>query len=580
VNRVITVAAVAVAVVALTVVALRREEPPAPPPAIRLSFPMPPELEAGFADETLDAAISPDGSDVVFVATARDSATGARGSAGIRQLWRRALDAERPQPLPGTLGAQQPAWKPTGRVIAFFADGRLKQITLDDGAVHDLAESPSALGASWLADGSLLFATGGGPIRRLKDGRVTDATTIHAPESAHVFPTTTGQDGSFVYTAVRDDGRRVAHLVTGNEARELTTTAGHAVIVDSRLLHVRDGVLLAYERDGETGELAPRGVPLALNVGVSSTGRALFAASRRLVLHASAAARASSLVWLDFSGTRGATVADAGDFWQVRLSPDDRMAALSSMDPLLRAFDIAVASTDGRGGVERLTLALAADTDPVWAPDAARLLFRSMAGGTADLFARRLRQREEANEVILRSDLDETPTDWRGERVLFQARRSGGADILALDVRTGQTEAIADTAFNETDARWSPDGRWIAYVSDESGRPDVYVRRPDLTRMRVSLGGGRRPRWTRDGRALIFLRGSEVMRAELTGGEPAGTLFSTPQRLFEAPGIRDFDVAHRSDRMVALLPVESEARPEIGVVMNWGSLIPESPRSR
>jgi Tol biopolymer transport system component len=533
---------------------------------------MPPDVDAGFADETVDAAISPDGSEIVFVATGRPSSTSDREQAGVQQLWRRALGVERADPLPGTLGAQQPAWKPTGKVIAFFADGRLKQITLDDGVVHDLVDAPSALGATWLADGSLLFATGGGPVRRLRDGRVTDASRLQAGESAHVFPLAAGADGSFVYTSVRDDGRRVAHLADEDGSRELTTTAGHAALVQGRLLHVRDGVLLAYERNSETGDLGPRGVPLALNVGVTTAGRALFVASSQLILHGATAARATTVVWLDLAGARGATVADAGDFWQVRLSPDDRLAALSSMDPLLRAFDIAVAATNGRAAVERVTLALAADTDPVWAPDGGRVLFRSMAGGTPDLFARRLRQQEEANEVILQSDLDETPTDWHGERVLFQARRNGASDILALDLRTGRTEAIADGAFNESDARWSPDGRWIAYVSDESGRPDVYVRRPDLTRVRVSFGGGRRPRWTRDGRSVLFLRGSTVMRADLTGGAPAGTLFSTAQRLFDAPGIRDFDVAHDSDRVIALLPVGTDARPEVNALLNWTSL--------
>ena len=571
-NR-IAVAIVAAAIGAVSVVALRREQPPPPPPAIRLSFPVPPDADAGFADETVDAAISPDGSEIVFVATARPSSTSDRGQAGVQQLWRRALGVERADPLPGTLGAQQPAWKPTGKVIAFFADGRLKQITVDDGVVHDLVDAPSALGATWLADGSLLFATGGGPVRRLRDGGVTDATRLGAGESAHVFPVAAGADGSFVYTSVRDDGRRVAHLATEDGTRELTTTAGHAALVQGRLLHVRDGVLLAYERNSETGDLGSRGVPLALNVGVTAAGRALFVASSQLILHAAAAARATTVVWLDLAGARGATVADAGDFWQVRLSPDDRMAALSSMDPLLRAFDIAVAATNGRSAVERVTLALAADTDPVWAPDGGRVLFRSMAGGKPDLFARRLRQQEEANEVILQSDLDETPTDWHGERVLFQTRRSGASDILALDLRTGRTEAIADGAFNESDGRWSPDGRWIAYVSDESGRPDVYVRRPDLTRVRVSFGGGRRPRWTRDGRSVLFLRGSTVMRADLTGGAPAGTLFSTAQRLFDAPGIRDFDVAHDSDRVIALLPVGTDARPEVNALLNWTSIV-------
>jgi eukaryotic-like serine/threonine-protein kinase len=573
VNRVIAIAVVAIAFVALSIVAWRhlREQPPAPPPALRLALSLPDNLDPGFDDETLDAAISPDETEVVFVATSRGpSAAGERP--GVRQLWRRRLVDERATPLPGTAGAQQPAWKPTGRVIAFFAEGRLKQITLQDGAVHDLVDAPSALGTTWLPDGSLLYGAGGGPIRRLLDGHAENATSLAAGDVGHAFPVASGAAGEFVYVAIRADGRRTARVVSPTGTRDLTATSGHAALVKERLLHVRDGVLLEYTRDSRTGDLSARGTPLALDVGVSAAGRALFVASPRLLLHAPRAARATEIRWLDFAGQRAERAADSGDYWQVDLSPDDRLAAVSVTDPLLGALDIAVVPADGSMSVQRLTLALAAETDPVWAPDGDRVLFRSMEGGTANLFARRLRQGSQPNEVILQSELDETPTDWAGNRILFHARRSGRFDLMVLDVPSGRSEPLAETAFNETDARWSPDGRWIAFVSDESGRADVYVRRPDLTRLRVSFGGGHRPRWTRDGRALLFIRGSEVMRADLTGGEPAGTLFSTAQPLFDAPGIRDFDVAHRGDRILAVLPVAPASRPPLSVVLNWTSL--------
>jgi hypothetical protein len=570
-SRVAAVVAIA-AFVVVSVPAFRhlREQPPPLQPALRFAFTTPAGLDPGFADETLDAAISHSEAEVVFVATRGEASATGGETAGERQLWRRALDAESAEPVPGTIGAQQPAWKRTGHVIAFFADGRLKQITLDDGVVHDLAEASPALGATWFDDGSLLYATGAGPIRRLLAGQPSEATTLSDGDVAHVFPSAADR-AEFVYVAVRGDGRRVARLVTAAGERELTTTAGHAAIVGPHLLHVRDGVLLAYERDRQSGDLSPRGVPLGLNVGVSSTGRALFAASPGLLLYAAALPRAMTVEWLDFSGRRVGTAADAGDFWQVRLSPDDRQVALSSMDPLLRALDIATVPADGSASVQRLTLALAADTDPVWSPDGSRVLFRSMEGGTANLFARPIGQRAETSDVVLASDLDETPTDWVGDQILFQARGRTGADVMVLHTRTGHYGPVAASAFNETDARWSPDGRWMAYVSDESGRPDIYARRPDATRLRISFAGGRRPRWTRDGRSILFLRGSQIMRADLTAD---GAAFTPAHVLFPVPGIRDFDVAHRSDRLIALLPVEADVRPGISAVLNWPSLVP------
>jgi Tol biopolymer transport system component len=277
------------------------------------------------------------------------------------------------------------------------------------------------------------------------------------------------------------------------------------------------------------------------------------------------------VVWLDMSGARSTTVADAGDYWQVRLSPDDRRIALSVVDPLLRALDVATVPADGGGIVERLTLALAADTDPVWSPDSTRVLFRSLEGGTPNLFARRVGEKDGASEPVLRTDMDETPTDWSGNRILFHARSKAGFDVMVLQTVASTHEPVADTPFNETDARWSADGRWTAYVSDESGQPDVYARRPDGTRVRVSFAGGRRPRWSRDGRAILFLRGSQVMRAELTAANPPQ--FSPARLLFEATGIRDFDVAHRSDRLVALLPVKPDTRPVISAIWNWTALV-------
>lgn len=559
------VLSVALAMVTVPAVRHLREEPPPPPDTVRLSLAPPAGVESGFADETLDAAISPDDSAIVFVATdVRTDATGRRE--GIRRLWRRTLDAGRAEPLAGTEGAQQPAWKPTGNVIAFFADGRLKQLALPDGTVHDLADAPAAAGAAWLDDGSLLFATGSGAIRRLREGQLADATRLGPGDAMHAFPSA-GPSGEFVYIAVRADGRRVVRVRSGETERELATTSGHAMLAGNYLLHVRDGTLLSYARDAETGALAPRGVPLALNVGVSSTGRALFTASARLVLHAPITPSAVEMVWLDRSGARESGLADAGDYWQVRLSPDDRMVAAARVDPLLRALDIVLAPASGSATTARqFTLALAAETDPVWSPDAARVLFRSMEGGSPNLLVRRLEQTDANNEPMRRSELDETPTDWARGQILLHARGRTGLDVLRLDVQTGDVSAVAATPFNERDGRWSPDGRWVAFVSDESGQPDVYAM-AENTRVRVSFAGGTKPRWSYDGRALLFLRGSQIMRAEVSG-----TSVGRAEVLFDAAGIRDFDVAHRSDRILALLPVKPGARGDVSAILNWMTL--------
>jgi Tol biopolymer transport system component len=560
--QILKIAAIALALLlALAAIpALRhlREEPPAPPAAVHLSLLSPEGTEGGTGDEPLDVAISPDESTLALVAT-RD---------GLPQLFLRRLNERAATPVPGTEGAQLPAWKQTGRIISFFANGRLKIVTVDGFDMRDLAGAPGPEGATWLADGSLLFAGGTpGPIQRLRFGRLDVATTLAPGDQRHVFPVAEAGSDAFVYIAVRQDGRRVARRSAGGIDRDLTTTSGHAVIASNQLLHVRDGTLLAYARDPETGALAPRGTPLALDVGVSSRGRALFTASPRLLLHAPAARRAYELVWLEETGVRSGSAGDVGDYWQVRLSPDDQQVAVTTRDPLLGALDIVLLASGGPGAPERLTVALGADTDPVWSPDGVRVLFRSFGGGRPDLFSRRV-QAGAKIEDMLRSELDETPTDWNGERILFHARADTHTDVYAQSTRTAAYQPLLETPFNESDARFSPDGRWIAFVSDESGRPDIYVRQPDGARTRVSFAGGRQPRWTANGRSILFLRGAEVMRADMA----AGNRFAPARVLFEARGMRDFDVAHRRSGLLAILPVASAApAPAISAVLNWSS---------
>ena len=265
---------------------------------------------------------------------------------------------------------------------------------------------------------------------------------------------------------------------------------------------------------------------------------------------------------------------EAGDLWQVRLSPDDRYAAVTLAAPLLRTLDIAlVPAAPGTPG-RPLTLALAADSDPVWSSDGRRVAFRSLQKGRPAVYTKRAHDADAEDEMLLEGDA--TPTDWRDSAFLLNAAdSSSGYDVATIDETSRRPTTIVKSGFNDTDGRWSPDGAWLAYVSDESGRQDVYATRRGESRVRVSFGGGTRPRWSRDGRSLYFLRGSAIMRASLTDGAPAG--FSSATRVLDAPGIRDFDVAHRRDAMVALVPVEGSPSAPVSAIVDWQSLLQTTP---
>lgn len=538
-----------------------REQPPPPPPVVHLAFAAPAGSDLGAGDEPLDAAISPDERQVVFVATTN----------GVARLWRRALDSAKADVIPRTDGARLPAWKPTGNVVAFFVGTRLKQVSLGDGTVRDLADAPGALGATWLPDGSLLFATSNRPIHHLLNGSTTDVTILQTGDRGHVYPAATGSNGDFVYTAIRSDGRRMIRLHSAGQDRDLTETTANGQLVGTRVLFVREGALLAQRFDAKTGALTGGAAPLATDVG-SAGGRAFFAASPRVLLTASAASRARQLVWYEGDRRVGA-IGEPGDYWQVRLSPDDRYAAVTYLDPLLRTLDVMVITLTEAAPREVLTTSLAADTDPVWSPDGTRVAFRSLQNAQPNVYSHRAHDKGAADEPLIKSELDETPSDWQDSTILFSApMKATGLDVWQYDVDARELTGIATSSFNESDARFSPDGNWVSYVADDSGRPDIYaVPYPDGDRVRVSFNGGTRPRWAGDGRALLFLRDEQIMRSEVSAGKPVTFLPAVP--VVDAKGIRDFDAAHQSNRVIVLAPVESHAEPTIGAIVDWGSAI-------
>ena len=558
--------ALGLAVVGLSIPVVRhlREVPPPPPPPLSLTLGAPSGAELGAGDEPLDAAISPDERHIAFVAT----------RAGTTTLWRRTLDSDRAEPLAGTEGAQLPAWSANGDAILFFSNTQLRRLTLSDGAVSSIADAPSPAGASSLPDGSMLAALQStGVIRRLQGQAIADATTLRAGDRAHVFPLATGRGADFVYTAIGESGRRTVRLVHDGEEHDLAATSGHGQIAASVLFVVRDDVLLAQRVDEATGALQGRTTALMTSVGVTPSGRSLFAASSRIVLAAPAAARARELASFDTNGTRTGTMGEAGDLWQVRLSPDDKYAAVTHVAPLLRTLDIAVVPTAAGAASQPLTLALAADSDPVWSPDGQRVAFRSLQTGRPALYVKRAHEKNAEDQAIAEGDV--TPTDWLGTNIIVHAIEAASArDINAIDDTRHTKTTLVKSGFNDTDGRWSPDGTWLAYVSDESGRPDIYARRSDGSRIRVSFAGGSKPRWSRDGQSIFFLRGSTIMRATLTNSTPASFAPAVP--VLDAPGIRDFDAAHRRDALIAIVPVGSSSSAQVSARVDWQSRVQEN----
>lgn len=554
---------VVVALLAWPLIQRSREPAPPAPLLVRVPFSAPPGTELGAGDDVLDAAISPAGDVIAFVAT----------SNGTSQLWQRRVDGEQATTLAGTGGARHPAWSPDGRALLFLANGHLHELTLATGAVRDLAEARESAGAAWLDDGAVVFGTPqANTLTLLRGGARTAATALRPGDQAHAWPGRA--PGGFVYIAVGADGRRTMRLTHGGTSQDLGSTDGHAVVAGSIVLHVRGGALLAQRLDAGQSTLTGRATVLVTEAGTVD-GRALVAAAPRLLLVSRAAARARELVWIERDGARGPTASDHGDYWQVRVAPDDRTAAVTLLEPQLRTLDVYTVPLQPGSVTMGVTLALAADTDPVWSPDGASILFRSLQGGAPRLYSRRAGQHGAPIEPAAVTDAGAVPSDWRagaGGGVLFQAATPrGDSDLFVFAPGAAASRAIVSTRFNESDGRWSPDGRLLAYVSDEFGQSDVFVQAwPAGSRVRVSSAGGSRPRWGRDGRSLVFLRGPEMVRVALTL-DPLSV--SAPAVVAALPGLRDFDAAHRSDRLLAILPAQAAAAVEIRALVDWQSAV-------
>jgi dipeptidyl aminopeptidase/acylaminoacyl peptidase len=551
---------VVVALLAWPLVRRYREPPPPPPPLVRVPFSAPPGSELGAGDDALDAAISPAGDAIAFVAT----------SNGTAQLWQRRVDAEQATVLAGTEGARHPAWSPDGQRLAFVAGRRLKQLTLASGALQEIGDAADDRGVAWLDDGTLVFGTtAAGTLTLYRDGRQTAATALAPGDTAHVWPSPC--PGGFVYIAVRSDGRRVIRRRVNNASQDLSVTDGDARVAGSVLLHVRGGALLA-QRLGDDGTPAGRATALVTAAGTVD-GRALVAASARLLLVSPPAARARELVWIDADGTRGSTASDHGDYWQVRVAPDDRSAAVTLLEPQLRTLDVYTVPLQPGSVTMGVTLALAADSDPVWSPEGASILFRSLQGGAPRFYSRLAGRQGVPIEPVPATDPSTVPSDWRADAgvLAHAATARGDTDLFVLDRAAGTSRAVVTSRFNESDGHWSPDGRSLAYVSDEFGQPDVFVQPwPSGGRVRVSSAGGSRPRWGRDSRSLFFLRGSELVRVALTL-DPLSV--SAPAVVAPARGLRDFDAAHRSDRLLAILPAQTPPSIEIRALVDWQSAL-------
>jgi len=551
-----TMAAAAIAAIAgaaATVFVLTRNRTGDPPMVLSLVAPQ----HAPY-DTFGDAAFSPDGTAVAFVGY----------NANGPLLWLRDLAQRDARPLPETAGAQFPFWSPDSRSIGFFAAGKLKRIAAAGGPPQTLCAVAVPYGGAWNRDGVILFGSGEDVIYRVDAGGGTPrkVTRLDPAEEGHRWPSFLPDGDHFVFLgdAIRTENHHIkAGSLRDGSSRDLFQGVTNAQFVEPGwLLFVRGGALLAQRFDVKA--LAVTGEPRVVAENIADTGtahkKAFSASSNGRLLYRSARPEAQ-LTWVDRGGKAIETAGEPrrlGTY--VRLSPDQQRIAFDTVDADGRNDDVWMIDR-GRGISSRLTFDPASDFSPVWSPDGTKVAFASMRKGNGDLYVADVAS--PANAAPLAPSAG--PVSWVGDNIACVTLRGSLQDLVIYSVKSGRVQPYLSTAFSEDNPALSPDGRWIAYQSDESGHAEIYVEEfpSHAHRRQISNGGGLFPRWRADGRELFYgAFGGTLMAVDMTGDT------STPKPLFHIPG-NSYEAAADGQRFLVDQPLEDVTKQPITVVTNW-----------
>lgn len=543
------------------------QTPPPRPEPVRGAWLPPETVEVGAgADYPFGLALAPDGRRLVYPAA----------RAGVVSLWLQDLATGDARPLPSTGGAAAPFWSPDGTRIGFSSQGRLQAIDLASGNVSALADAAAAFGGTWNQAGDLVFAAqaAGGLMRRAADGSITPLTTPdrETGESGHTWP------------AFFPDGQHIAYLVTSSDRARagiwltsLTDPASRTriagsdaqpVIAGETLLILNDAALMAQPLDPATWMAAGRTTLAGRPAGRGPLGQLFATAAADVLIYGQPGSRLRELRWVSRDGTALGQAGEPAESWDLRIAPDGRRVAVTQLDPQLRTLDVWI--RDGMQPVPtRLSLGTDIDESAVWSPDGLRVAW---VGKRRHIMIRG------AGAVLpeqTAATFDEPSLqlwDWSRDGGLLLAGRTDAqtrADLWVLpQIEGGTPGAYFAGSFNQSYGAFSPDGRYVAYASDESGQFEIYVDTfPEPgSRIRVTTAGGTEPRWRRDGRELYFRRGSEVQVVRLSDQMTVDSL----AQLFDAgAAIRAFDATADGTRFLLNLPASGAAPRSATMVVHW-----------
>jgi Tol biopolymer transport system component len=596
-ERVAWIVAALAAAVALTVATTHfREKPPEVRPVRFAVFP-PDRAAFGNLSTAGAVMVSPDGAQLAFVGT---------GQGANSELWLRPLDALTAHPLAGTTGATYPFWSPDSRYLGFFADGKLKKVAANGGPPQTLCEAPSGRGGSWSRGKSsaelIVFApnaTGGLFVVSAAGGEPAAATTLDSvlQQNSHRQPEFLPDGRHFLFVATSSQPEKAAIFIGDIEGKPAPGSPKRLMAGDSRplysppgyLLFVREKNLMAQPFDAGslqfTGDIFPI-VDHVASASLRNIGAFSVSAGGALVW-GNESASPRHLTWLDRQGKQIAGLDVQEQYFFPQLSPDGRRAAFAKVDALNSKINVWLMDLV-RSTASRFTFGSDLQTWAVWSPDGTRIVYSWSIGSVYDLYWKET-SGVGAEELLLKSSENKRASDWsRDGRFILYVQNSPKTklDLWVLPLFGDRKPfPILQTEFEEGEGHFSPDGRWIAYTSNESGRFEVYVRSfsgsPGAVagKWQVSPSGGSQPRWRRDGRELFFRAADgKLMAAPIASG--AAFQAGNPAALFDtrdtsAPFDQDFnvkfdfDVGADGQRFLVAAPLAGGSAQPVYVCLNW-----------
>jgi eukaryotic-like serine/threonine-protein kinase len=594
-RRALPWAAAALLLVTLGPIALIqfREKPSAPVELSHFEIPLPEKaalaIDGGFA-------VSPDGRQLAFAAT---------GSDGVLRLWIRPLDSLEARPLasselPPTL--RPFFWSPDSRYIAFDAGGKLKKIDVLGGPARTLCDITSlAVGGSWNRDGVIIFGNDTGGLMRVSadSGPAVPLTSLDPSrkETYHAFPSflpdgrhfiylrrsdTPGNSGAYVGSLDRKPDEQSSNLLLSTAYGPVYAPASDPG--SDRLLFLRDGALMTQSFDRNRLELKNEPDTVTDHVGFFYSFGFFSASTNGVLVYRTGGGGISRLISFDREGKALGTQGEPGNYYGLALSPDGTRAAVSRIDQngSLWLVDLL------RGTSTRFTFGASDAVFGTWSPDGGRIIFASSRGGIYDLYQKQAGDVED-EELLLKSSDSKFPTSWSrdGRFLLYMVPdpKTARYDLWVLPFEGDRKPfPFLRTEFNNYDGQFSPDGRRVAYVSDESGREEIYVRTfspaspassSDLGgKWLISTGGGSQPRWRGDGKELYYLAPDVKLMAVEIATKPvfragvAKALFQAPPQNAVSIISHSWDLTPDGKRFLFPTPTDQGHAP-FNVVLNW-----------